>query len=94
VVAQAVTEAASRRTSAERRAVSIGGQYIGVGRLRGRPGAGRGARGSPRHQSMMAEPQVKPEPKAAMATFMPGRRRPSRTHSASRIGMVAAVVLP
>jgi hypothetical protein len=46
------------------------------------------------HQSINAEPQVKPEPNAAQATFMPRSSLPLRTASASKIGMVAAVVLP
>jgi len=42
----------------------------------------------------MAEPQVKPEPNATIATFMPRTSLPSRTDSAIKIGIVAAVVLP
>src|SRR5687768_2774073 len=44
------------------------------------------------HQSTIAEPQVKPEPNATIATFIPGFKRPSRCASCSRLGMVAAVV--
>ena len=46
------------------------------------------------HQSMIAAPQVKPEPKATIATFIPRFNFPLSTASASRIGIVAAVVLP
>jgi hypothetical protein len=42
----------------------------------------------------MAEPHVKPEPKATIATFIPRFKRPSRAASASKMGIVAAVVLP
>ena len=46
------------------------------------------------HQSTIAEPQVNPEPKATSAIFMPRLSAPLRSASASRIGMVAAVVFP
>ena len=46
------------------------------------------------YQSMIAAPQVKPEPKATVAIFMPRSSRPSPCASASMMGMVAAVVLP
>ena len=46
------------------------------------------------YQSMIAAPQVKPEPKATVAIFMPRCRVPSASASASMMGIVAAVVFP
>lgn len=45
------------------------------------------------HQTTYDEPQVKPDPNATRASFMPGFSLPSRSSSESRIGIVAAVVL-
>ena len=43
---------------------------------------------------MTEQPQVKPEPNATRATFMPRLRRPVCSASKSNDGRVAAVVLP
>ena len=46
------------------------------------------------YQSISALPQVKPEPNATIATFIPRSRPPRASTSASNIGIVAAVVFP
>ena len=55
---------------------------------------GRRRTAQPLHQSAIAEPHVKPEPNATIAIFEPRFSRPSCSASASKIGIVAAVVLP
>ncbi len=61
---------------------------------RGRARASAGHPAGERHQSMIAAPQVNPEPNATSATFIPRFSLPLRSDSARRIGIVAAVVLP
>ncbi len=46
------------------------------------------------YQSMIVAPQVNPEPNATHAIFIPRLSLPDCSASHSRIGIVAAVVLP
>lgn len=45
-------------------------------------------------QTISAEPQVNPAPKAVTMILSPAFKRPARAHSSRRVGMVAADVLP
>jgi len=58
-----------------------------------RPPARNPTSGATAYQRSSSEPQVKPLPKAATTTSIPGSNRPAFTASCNPIGMVAAVVL-